>query len=512
MTRFACKAFGAFVAMALGAAVESGTVRADSPSPAASTPVPKIPPDLAKRVVEVTEVVLENHVDPPTRQQMILAGIKGLYRAAGVPIPPGLSRRLSTLAKSEQITAFLDETWPKSTAKGVTAKALEEAMLGGILGSIPGGAHLIPEKDRIVMEQTEGNRYVGIHIALGTSDEEKRPLIHEVIEGGPADRAGVKNDDLIEQINGVDTKGMALREAVDRLRGQEGTDVTIQVRQPKAKNPRTYTITRGQHARSTVQGVRKRKADEWDCRLDVAAPVGYLKMNEISASTPHDLRKLARQIENRGQWGIILDLRGVGGTSVHPAVLLADTLLASGVIGRVQTAQREVTYKADPDALFQNAPIAVLVDGVTSGTAEWLAAALQDNHRAIIVGAPTLGAVNSVRSSAMQWPRSRVLLRNGSGAIELTTGRLERGDGRPIAGEIGATGSVEMAFTARRADPEKVTTGVKPDYVVSGNGSGAATPVPSRQRRVPGQELNFSTDEVVQEAVRLLRQMLQRYI
>ena len=109
-----------------------------------------------------------------------------------------------------------------------------------------------------VMEQFEGNRYVGIHIALGMNDQEKRPLIRDVIEGGPADRAGVKKDDLIELIDGVDTKGMDLREAVDRLRGQEGTDVTIKVRQPKINNSRTYTITRGQHARSTLQGVRKR--------------------------------------------------------------------------------------------------------------------------------------------------------------------------------------------------------------------------------------------------------------
>ena len=89
----------------------------------------------------------------------------------------------------------------------------------------------MPEKERKVQEQSEGNRYVGVHIALGMDESEKRPKIVEVIEGGPADRAGSQGGRLIEQIDGADTKGMSLRDAIDRLRGDEGTNVTIKVRQ-----------------------------------------------------------------------------------------------------------------------------------------------------------------------------------------------------------------------------------------------------------------------------------------
>ena len=98
----------------------------------------------------------------------------------------------------------------------------------------------MPEKERKVQEQNAGNRYVGIHIALSMDEAEKRPSIAQVIEGGPADRAGVKSNDLIEQIEGVDTKEMPLREAVDRLRGDEGTSVTIKVRQAGAADRATY--------------------------------------------------------------------------------------------------------------------------------------------------------------------------------------------------------------------------------------------------------------------------------
>ena len=76
-------------------------------------------------------------------------------------------------------------------------------------------------------------------------------------------------------------------------------------------------------------------------------------------------------------------------TSAHTALLVADSLLDHGTIGRVRTSHGETTYQADADAIFRGWPMAVLVDGTTSGASEWLAAAIQDNNRAIVVGAPT---------------------------------------------------------------------------------------------------------------------------
>jgi carboxyl-terminal processing protease len=401
---------------------------ADEPSAVRSSPAPNVPADLAGRIADITDAVLAHHIDPPARQQMLLDGVKALYRASGVPAPAGLSRRVSALTAPGQLAAFLTDIWPKSLAKPVTATALEEAMIEGLLAAVSGGAQVMSAKESAVLEQFEGNRYVGIHIALGMNDEEKRPSIFDVIEGGPADRAGVKKGDLLDMIDGVDTKGMPLREAIDRLRGQEGSNVTIKVRQPKVAIPRTYTITRGQHARSTVHGVHQRQAGSWDCMLDGSAPIAYLRIEQIAASTPHDLGKLARQLDSQGQCGIILDLRGIGGTSVHTAVLLADTLLPVGVIGRVRTAEREVTYQADADALFRGLPIAVLVDQFTAGTAEWIAAALQDNHRATIVGSPTFSAMVATQRgiSRRSDVKSRVSVGDGFWSIELMTGYRAR--------------------------------------------------------------------------------------
>ena len=161
---------------------------------------------------------MAHHIDPPARQQMILDGVKALYRISGSPAPTGLSRRVSAVTAPGQLEPVLAELWPKSMAKPVAVTALEDAMIEGMLANVPGGAFVMSSKESAVMEQFEGNRYVGIHIALGINDAENRPGMFEVIEGGPADQAGVKKGDVLDAIDGVDTKGMALREAVDRLR------------------------------------------------------------------------------------------------------------------------------------------------------------------------------------------------------------------------------------------------------------------------------------------------------
>jgi carboxyl-terminal processing protease len=485
---------------------------ADQASP---TPAHKLPPDLPRRIVEITDAVLANHIDPPTRQQMIVIGVKALYTTAGLPALPGLGRRASAITNSDQLASFLADVWPRSTPKPLTTAKLEEALLDGMLAGVPGGARLISAKERKVEEQFAGNRYVGIHIALSFDAKEQRPKMMEVYEGGPAFRAGARPQDLIEQINGVDTKEMELRDAVDRLRGDEGTDVTITVRQPNERKSRTMKITRGKLPHATVTGVRKRASGAWDFRLAGPDPIAYLRITEVGASTAHELRKLAAQLEGQGGYGVVLDLRGVGGTSLHPAVLLADSLLAGGAIGRMQSADRVVTFQADSDALFGNSPIAVLVDYETSGTAEWLAAALQDNHRAIIVGTPTFSATYATLAGVelTRGVRSIVTVGDGSWSIELTTGRLQRGDGSLMSEGARESHAGGQGFRLGTLDPAKMKTGVKPDHIVGDNAPGTPRTGPPRAvRQNPNQQPSTANDKTLQEAVRLLRESLRRFI
>lgn len=453
-----------FISATLGAATKADGPRSTTPA---------MPPDLARRVQEVTDTVLEHHIDPPARQQMILSAIKAVHAAAGVPAPPELRRRVSAIATPDQVAALLKDAWPRTTSGPVAGTRLEDAFFEGLLAPVPGNSYLMTAKESKVAEQMAGNRYVGIHVSLRWEEKEQRPVFQEVFPGGPADRAGVKAEDRLEQVEGVDTKGQTLREVVDRLRGDEGTEVTITVRTPKHSRSRTMKLPRVQLPRTTVEGVRKQTSGGWVLRLEGPDPVGYLKINEISASTPHELRKLARQMEDDGLRALVLDLRQHAPdreVQVHPAVLLADSLLESGPIGRVRTVGGETTYQADPDALFRGWPIVVLVDQTTSGAAEWVAAALQDNHRAVVVGRPTRGSPEAFsggdRAREGAFPRryegvvtSTIPVGDGRWSISMVTGYLERGDGRPMVGRL-----AQMLGEAPGSNPS--AGGVQPDRAI----------------------------------------------
>ena len=429
---------------------------ADGPSNEQSKPSSS-PAGLAMLVQTVVDTVLERHIDPPARQQMILTGIQELYKAAGHPAPQRLSSRVSAVTTTEQLAHLLDQVWPASSSKAVTARELEEALLNGLLNSVSGGAYLVPEKERKVQEQNAGNRYVGIHISLGTDEKAKRPAIMNVIDGGPAGLAGVQSNDLIEEIEGVDTKGMPLREAVDRLRGDEGTSVTIKVRQAGAAESRTYTIVRGRHPLPTIAGRHKQPNGDWEFRMSDSEPIAYVRISEMVGSTPHELRKVAQRLESEGIKAIILDLRGRSNSSAHTALLLADSLLDHGTIGRVRTGQGETVYRADSDAIFREWPMAVLVDEFTTGAAEWLAAAIQDNQRGIVIGSPTSSArVNP----GYAFVTTLVRVGNSDWAVSLATGILERGDGRPIS-------AFDRSMPTVIREPMSKTTGVHPNHVVA---------------------------------------------
>jgi C-terminal peptidase prc len=515
--------------MALLAAACAGAALADGPQPkpagaaTAPVPAPAMPAELARHVQEITDTVLEHHIDPPARQQMVLSGIKALYRAAGVAVPLGLGGRVSAVSTPEQLAALLAEVWPKTTAKPVAVKALEDALLEDLVAAVPGDAELMTAKDARVAEQMAGNRYVGIHITLGMDDKEKRPMMPSIFPGGPAARAGIQAGAIIEEIDGADTKGMKLRDAVDRLRGDEGTDVTLKFRQPKETTSRTVKITRGQLPRATIVGFGASPSDEGRLRLGVPDPIGYLRITEITASTPHELRKLAQRMDGEGIRAVVLDLRGIrsSGSAVHPAVLLADSLLERGAIGRVRTARGETTYTADADALFRGRPIAVLVDQDTSGTAEWLAAALQDNHRAVIVGSPTAGAhrrrlvspgVSPVEDA---WPmanetivKATVPVGDGRWSISMATGTLERGDGRPMADRAGDV-------PGDSSEQERPRGGVRPDHnipVLRVTLPGRAKPPEKAEAYKAAEQdrMSMTFDPALNVAVTVLHQVLEK--
>lgn len=498
MTRLLSVVLACPVAVILSAAVVTSPSIASEPAPS------RCPEGLAKQTLEITDAVLDHHVDPPSRQQMVLSGIKRALDAAGTPAPAGLARRVSDRLTPDQLAALVVELWPQRPPNGKSDKGIEDAFLSGLLESVPGAA-LQSAKELKIAEQIDGNLYVGIQIALAYDDKAKQPQIAEVFEGGPADRVGVKKGDWIEDVDGRPTKDHPLSESIDWLRGEEGTDVAIKVRRANVAERLSFTITRGRLPRPTIAGIRKRPSGEWDIRFEGPDRIGYLRVVEITGSTPHELRVLAGRLESEGASALIVDLRAVDRAVLHPTVLLADELLDGGPIGRVRTAGRVDVYEAEPDALLRGRPLVVLVDEQTSGPAEWLAAALQDNHRAALVGTPTAGGV---------FVAGTVPVGDGSLSIQMTTGRLERGDGRPLGGSLRPAPPRRLPPFGRGLGPAEPRSGVEPDHLIKTSRPPAGRlapnpPEPSQHGGGTGKVQDLSQDPAVLKAVELIRQAVK---
>jgi carboxyl-terminal processing protease len=178
------------------------------------------------------------------------------------------------------------------------------------------------------------------------------------------------------------------------------------------------------------------------------------------------LRQSARALEDEGTKALVLDLRGVQEAGVHPTIMLADLLLERGTIGRVRTANGVETYEAEPDALFRDWPLAVLVDGETTGAAEWLAAGLQDNHRALIVGSPP-GRPRDPRAVGRESAGvfTAVPFGDQSWSIKMMTGVLERADGRSLARPPGAEGAVRLRGAPGQPSERDRDGGLRPNTV-----------------------------------------------
>ncbi|MGH7127894.1 MAG: S41 family peptidase, partial [Planctomycetaceae bacterium] len=359
--------------------VAGGIGRAEDTESAGESSAPQ-------RMLAVIDTVLEHHIDPPTRQQMVLDLVRQMHTQTGEPVPTGLSRRVSRLTETEDLHALLSEFWTEArTRSKLPPDRLELFVLSNMLEGLPGEANLTSAKDHAVEEQLAANRYVGVGIALRIDKQSRQPAMAEVIPNGPADRIGAREGDHIEQIDGVSTEGKPLAEVVDLLRGERGTEVTLVLRQPGETESRTLTITRDVVPIDSVTGYELLPAGD-------GQQVAYLKIERITASTAHELRQYEQKLIGDGAAALVLDLRFNFGGELHHAVLLADALLDGGKIGRVRTAAGEIKeYEAQRESLFKDLPLAVLMGRNMSGPAEWIAAALKDQNRAVLIGEPTAG-------------------------------------------------------------------------------------------------------------------------
>ncbi len=299
------------------------------------------------------------------------------------------------------------------------------ALSGMLSGLDPHSAFMRPDEMRELSVDTQG-RFGGLGIEISVRDS----FIYVVspIDDTPAAAAGIKPGDYIVKINDKSTRGMPLTDAVQQLRGPEGTKVKISIWRQGWEQPRDFELTRAVIVVKTVK------------QKELEAGYGYIKISQFNAGTTDALLAALKELRKStgGLRGLVLDLRNDPGGLLDQAVQVADVFVDDGLIVSTRGRAPRQTYNIPAQRGGQGTdfPIVVLINAGSASASEIVAGCLQDHHRAIIVGERSFGK-GSVQTI--------IPLPDGSG-LRLTTAKYFTPNGRDIQAR-----------------------GIEPDFVVPGD-------------------------------------------
>jgi carboxyl-terminal processing protease len=300
---------------------------------------------------------------------------------------------------------------------------VENALNGMLTGLDPHSSYMNPNAFREMQAETRG-RFGGL--GLEVTQEEGVIKVVSPIDDTPAARAGIKPGDLIVLLDGKSVQGMSLSEAVDQMRGNPGTSIRLTIKRAGVDKPVEVTLTR-EIIHTKV--VRQRLFND----------VGYIRLTSFDEQAATALRQAVRSLQQQDGdhlRGYVLDLRNNPGGLLDQAVAVANEFLDSGeiVATRGRHPDDAQSWFARPSRdVIGGAPLVVLINSGSASASEIVAGALQDDHRAVLVGTRSFGK-GSVQT---------VIPLEGDGAIRLTTARYYTPSGRSIQG-VGITPDVEV--------------------------------------------------------------------
>jgi carboxyl-terminal processing protease len=283
----------------------------------------------------------------------------------------GAYRQLSVY--SEVLSRIRLEYVEEPNISGVTDGALH-----GLLESLDANSSYLSaaEYKRYKTMKTGGKADIGAAV----SKRFGYAAVVAVIPGGPADKAGVENSDIIESIEGKTTHDMSLAEIHGLLSGEIGSTITVAVVRPRRAEPQKIVIARDV---VTIPPVSEKM---------LADNVGYIKVDAFPEGKSQEIAGKIRDLQKQGAKKLVIDLRNCASGAESEGVAAANLFLDHGTITYLQGQKypREA-FNADPLKDITKLPVAVLVNRGTAGPAEIVAAAILENARGDVVGDKTFG-------------------------------------------------------------------------------------------------------------------------
>ena len=325
------------------------------------------------------------------------AGGNSEYTPISISAHPELSAE-STIKRSVSISSilyslgnlysFLDTYF----LGDIDNKAMEESLVAAMIDSLGDEySYYIQSDDAEEFDEFSKGSYIGLGLYLTKMNpayidpadpETYMVIIQSPFPGGPADRAGLRPNDMISHIDGEDVSQLTAVEASKKLRGTPGEDITITVHRGDAEfdvTLRPERVTNPSTAHAMLEG-----------------NTGYIRIYNFSQTTADSFSKDLSELAERGMEKLIIDLRNNGGGIIDSAIRIADMFLDDCILLEIRykegSGRKETILNAsDGMAVPADIPIAILINGGTASSSEILTGALSDNDRAITIGSKTFG-------------------------------------------------------------------------------------------------------------------------
>ena len=297
--------------------------------------------------------------------------------------------------------------------KEITDTELLESAIEGMLSNLDPHSSYLNKKSYKSLKENATGAYGGLGVEV--VGEKGAIRVIAPIDGGPASENDIRSGDLIVELDKSPVSKMNIQKAIDKLRGEKGTEIELTILRDGEDRTITKTLIRDTIQISSVRG-----------KL-LYENFGYIRIAQFQISSDKDFVDEYLKLEELNKKeldGLVLDLRNNPGGLVPPSISIADMLLTSGKIvyteGRLPNSNQE--YYADPFDISGGIPIIILINGGSASASEIVAGALQDNRRAVVIGTQSFGK-GSVQT---------VVPINENSAIKLTTAKYFTPNGRSI--------------------------------------------------------------------------------
>ena len=286
--------------------------------------------------------------------------------------------KIATTQKFEEVLTYVNKMYVDK----VDDKALTEAAVVALLEKLDPHSTYISKDEVDEANQSINGSFVGIGIRFQIHKDTL--MVVATIPGGPSEKLGILPGDKITKIENENIAGVGLKntQVREKLMGELGTKVRIEIMRKSAKKPMDFVITRDNIPVNSV-----------DATYMVTPEIGYIKLNSFSRTTEEEVEKALKELKSKGMKHLIFDLQDNGGGLLYAAQQLADEFLSGDklIVYSEGRSQPRSDLKAGKKGLWEDGKLVILTDEYSASASEILSGAVQDWDRGVIVGRRTYG-------------------------------------------------------------------------------------------------------------------------